>query len=172
MSDNMTSKPWTCWRCTQLNSSWATECGRCGQPMRKPVNELNVVVNELRDAAVKLVEALRSIPAVRRSPAMEQMLRELTRAVDEYDKQTLYDAAKTITLDAGMPWTDPRTLETHQPDAAEYRCAKCGETFTKGLPDEAASTELRETFPGFKEEDCVLVCDDCYARFVKPKLGE
>lgn len=27
-------KPWACWRCNQLNAEWATECGRCGQPMK------------------------------------------------------------------------------------------------------------------------------------------
>lgn len=28
--------PWACWRCNQLNAFWATECGRCGQPMKSP----------------------------------------------------------------------------------------------------------------------------------------
>lgn len=30
-----TEKPWACWRCNQLNEAWATECGRCGQQMKK-----------------------------------------------------------------------------------------------------------------------------------------
>jgi hypothetical protein len=33
----MNSPPWTCFRCGQLNTGWATECGRCEAPVLKPV---------------------------------------------------------------------------------------------------------------------------------------
>jgi ribosomal protein L40E len=33
-------KPWACWRCNQLNSWWASECGRCGQRMQKNAAEV------------------------------------------------------------------------------------------------------------------------------------
>jgi hypothetical protein len=79
-------KPWACWRCNQLNSWWANECGRCQAPMKKPVNELNVVVDELRDRVVKLIELLRAVPAERRTPAQERMLHELQHAVEQYDR--------------------------------------------------------------------------------------
>lgn len=39
----------------------------------------------------------------------------------------LYDIARQITLDAGMPWTDPRTGKTHQPPKkAKRRKARKG----------------------------------------------
>jgi hypothetical protein len=31
------------------------------------------------------------------------------------DHNALYELAKSINLEAGMPWTDPRTLETFKP---------------------------------------------------------
>jgi len=36
----------------------------------------------------------------------------------------LYDVAKRITLEAGMPWTDPRTLKTHEPHKIAARQKK------------------------------------------------
>lgn len=38
----------------------------------------------------------------------------------------LYDVAKEVTLGAGFPWTDPRTLETHQPPEPRGSCGHCG----------------------------------------------
>lgn len=29
--------PWACIQCNQLNSYWATECGRCGLKMRREI---------------------------------------------------------------------------------------------------------------------------------------
>jgi hypothetical protein len=45
---------------------------------------------------------------------------------------------------------------------SEYTCAVCGQTFTKGWSDEEAAKEREETFPGFDESECDLVCDTCY----------
>jgi hypothetical protein len=45
---------------------------------------------------------------------------------------------------------------------SEYTCAACGRTFTKGWSDEEAAKEREETFPGFDESECDLVCDTCY----------
>lgn len=46
----------------------------------------------------------------------------------------------------------------------EYRCASCGETFEKGRSDDEAKEELSNTFPGWDEDDCDLVCDDCWKK--------
>lgn len=46
----------------------------------------------------------------------------------------------------------------------EYQCADCGRVFEKGWSDEKAKEELSNTFPGYDEEDCGLVCDDCWKK--------
>lgn len=46
----------------------------------------------------------------------------------------------------------------------EYKCTCCKGIFTKGWSDEEAKAELADTFPGFEEEECDLVCDDCYKK--------
>ena len=43
-----------------------------------------------------------------------------------------------------------------------YQCAVCGGVFEKGWSDDEAAAELGEVFPGIGQQDCVLVCDDCY----------
>ncbi len=35
--------------------------------------------------------------------------------MSDYDNPALYDLAKRICLRMGLPWTDPRTGETHKP---------------------------------------------------------
>jgi hypothetical protein len=44
----------------------------------------------------------------------------------------------------------------------QYRCEVCEGVFDKGWSDEEASAELAETFQGFSEDECGMVCDDCY----------
>jgi hypothetical protein len=43
-----------------------------------------------------------------------------------------------------------------------YKCAVCGETYEKGIPDEEARAEQHDLFPGVADEDCAIVCDDCF----------
>ena len=45
---------------------------------------------------------------------------------------------------------------------SEYKCAVCHEVFNTGWTDEEAQAELAEKFPWATEDDCDLVCDDCY----------
>ena len=49
-----------------------------------------------------------------------------------------------------------------------YKCEICEGVFEKGWSDEEASAELGKNFPGHAEEDCGLVCDDCYEKMRAP----
>ena len=53
-----------------------------------------------------------------------------------------------------------------------YQCHVCKETFEEDWTEEEAEKELQENFPGFKKEECEVVCDDCYERFMKYHKGE
>lgn len=46
----------------------------------------------------------------------------------------------------------------------EYKCAVCGEIYEKGWSDEEAKEELKQNFGDYKEDDCAVVCDDCYQK--------
>ena len=48
----------------------------------------------------------------------------------------------------------------------EYKCAMCKGIFEKEWSDEEAEAELESTFKGTPTEDCELVCDDCYKKFM------
>jgi hypothetical protein len=48
------------------------------------------------------------------------------------------------------------------PTSSEFTCADCGETYNKAWSDEEAHAEREENFPGLRQEDAVVVCDDCY----------
>ena len=52
-------------------------------------------------------------------------------------------------------------------DNKEFTCARCGETFEKAWTDEEAATERKQNWPGWKEEDCDVICDDCHKVFMK-----
>jgi hypothetical protein len=56
-----------------------------------------------------MVERLRVEPALSFTEIFER-----ERHPGGKDKD-LYDVARRITHDMGMPWTDPRTMQTHQP---------------------------------------------------------
>lgn len=45
-----------------------------------------------------------------------------------------------------------------------YKCAACGETFSKGWSEAEAIDELNDNFPGFTTDECDIVCDDCYKK--------
>lgn len=47
-----------------------------------------------------------------------------------------------------------------------FTCSKCGGTFEKGWSDEEALAEKNSVFGGHAVEDCKLICDDCYQRFM------
>jgi len=51
----------------------------------------------------------------------------------------------------------------------QFTCAVCQGTFDKGWSDDEARQERSEIFGEWKDEDCVIVCDDC---FVKPMSYE
>jgi hypothetical protein len=51
----------------------------------------------------------------------------------------------------------------------QFTCAVCQGTFDKGWSDDEARQECTEIFGEWKDEDCVVVCDDC---FVKPMSYE
>jgi Fe2+ or Zn2+ uptake regulation protein len=46
--------------------------------------------------------------------------------------------------------------------ANEFKCEICGGIFEKALSENEAQKQLGEEFPGFKSDDCGLVCQDCY----------
>ena len=52
-----------------------------------------------------------------------------------------------------------------------FKCAICKGEFKKGLSEAEASKQLDEEFNNmFIEEECEIVCDDCYKKmFVEKK---
>lgn len=52
--------------------------------------------------------------------------------------------------------------ETLAPD--EYRCAMCHKVYKKGWSDEEAMAETNSYWDGTKQEDCEVVCDDCWQK--------
>ena len=46
----------------------------------------------------------------------------------------------------------------------QFTCAVCQGIFDKGWSDEEARQERLEIFGEWKDEDCVVVCDDCYVK--------
>ena len=48
-----------------------------------------------------------------------------------------------------------------------FTCANCHGTFEKNRSDEEAAEELAANFDGeFTTEDCDVICDDCYRKFM------
>lgn len=50
------------------------------------------------------------------------------------------------------------------PQPNEYRCAMCQQVYTKAITDEEAMAETQSHWPGVVEQDCAVVCDDCYQK--------
>lgn len=46
----------------------------------------------------------------------------------------------------------------------EYKCAICGNVYTKAITDEEAMAETQSHWPGVAQEDCAVLCDDCYQK--------
>lgn len=53
--------------------------------------------------------------------------------------------------------------------ADEFLCEACGEMCKRepGWDDDKALAELQQNYPGKKQEDCGIVCDDCYYKIRK-----
>ena len=54
----------------------------------------------------------------------------------------------------------------------EYKCARCGGEFKSNRPEEEVQAEKRQLFGDVPDEECVLVCDDCFKAFMSPGAGE
>ena len=53
-----------------------------------------------------------------------------------------------------------------------FICAKCGEEYIKDWTDEEAEQEKNENFgENIPLENCAIVCDDCYKKFMKGLLN-
>lgn len=48
----------------------------------------------------------------------------------------------------------------------QYQCWKCKGVFEKGWSDEEAEAERAANWPRFSQDDCDVVCDDCYKAFM------
>jgi len=48
-----------------------------------------------------------------------------------------------------------------------FTCAGCGGEFIAGRTNEEAEEERKQLFAGFEEEDCGIVCDDCFKEMDK-----
>lgn len=46
----------------------------------------------------------------------------------------------------------------------EFTCNMCHQTFDKGWSDDEARAERLELFGEWKDEECELVCDDCFQK--------
>jgi hypothetical protein len=44
----------------------------------------------------------------------------------------------------------------------EYRCAMCGNVYAKEWTDEEAQSETQAYWPGVAQQDCAVMCDDCW----------
>lgn len=49
-------------------------------------------------------------------------------------------------------------------EANEYQCAMCQGVFTKAHSDEEAMAETQAYWPGVAQQDCAVVCDDCWEK--------
>ncbi len=46
----------------------------------------------------------------------------------------------------------------------EYQCALCKHIYTKAMSDKEAMAETRFYWPGVDQQDCGVVCDDCWQK--------
>jgi len=49
----------------------------------------------------------------------------------------------------------------------EYQCAQCGGAFEKGRSDEEAMEETHNNFGNIPQEECTVICGDCYKKFME-----
>lgn len=50
------------------------------------------------------------------------------------------------------------------PKENEYRCALCHQVYIKAWSDEEAMQETQGYWPGMTQEECGVVCDDCWQK--------
>lgn len=46
----------------------------------------------------------------------------------------------------------------------EYKCAMCGNVYEKVTPDEETMAECRSYFGNVSQDQCEVVCDDCWQK--------
>lgn len=51
-----------------------------------------------------------------------------------------------------------------------FKCSRCKGVFDKEWSDEEAAEELAENFPGYGQDECDIVCDDCYAWLLRQSM--
>lgn len=51
--------------------------------------------------------------------------------------------------------------------ADTYICTACGEPFTGTRPEAEARAEQRKNFPDIPDEECMVICEDCFQRFTR-----
>lgn len=49
----------------------------------------------------------------------------------------------------------------------KFKCSVCMDEFDKGWSEEEAIKEMADNFDDVSKEECALVCDDCYLRFME-----
>lgn len=54
--------------------------------------------------------------------------------------------------------------------SSTWQCDDCGGVFEKEWSDKEAEKELRANFGNIPVEQCGLVCDDCYQKYVGVKM--
>lgn len=50
------------------------------------------------------------------------------------------------------------------PALNEYRCTLCHNVYTKAWSDEEARAEMQSYWPGVAQEECAVICDDCWQK--------
>jgi hypothetical protein len=56
------------------------------------------------------------------------------------------------------------TEQAHNLGPEDFQCAYCGEVHQKACTDEEAAEEQEAN--GWADEECVIICDDCYQLMV------
>lgn len=59
---------------------------------------------------------------------------------------------------------DEKIEMTDMPKLSTFRCAACGETFTKARPDTEAHEEFGILFPGEIFVDADVICHNCWLK--------
>ena len=51
-----------------------------------------------------------------------------------------------------------------------YTCAHCGDIFESTWTDKDAQAERDVLWPDVKDKDCVVICDECWRKYMIPTL--
>jgi hypothetical protein len=49
----------------------------------------------------------------------------------------------------------------------EYQCANCGVIQERTTSEEDMLAELKDRFGNFSAEECDILCEDCWQKFIK-----